>query len=109
LRHLRGRDEVKISKHVKKVRLESTDPSDPSYSFRQALQIVSVNGEEKPLKALNKYVQGLQVADMTAMRLAMQEVEAGVDTKLVVDCLSCGHVNTPTLPFDLEFFRPSSL
>lgn len=106
LRFLRGKDEARIAKHAKRMRLQSSDPADPSYLYRLALQIVAINGKESNLMTAEEYVRKLDVGDSKAMRIAMENAEGGVDTTIYVDCAQCGFANEMELPFTVEFFRP---
>jgi hypothetical protein len=107
LRFLRGKDEIRIAKYAKRVRMQSSDPSDPSYLYRLALQIVAINGKEVTLADAESYVRKLDIGDSSAMRLATEKNEAGVDTTIYVDCGQCGYTNELEMPFTVEFFRPS--
>lgn len=108
LRFLRGKDEVRVARHAKRIRMQSTDPGDPSHTHRMALQIVAINGREVQLVEAQRYVESLDIGDSNAIRTRVEEVEGGVDTTCYVDCRMCGFVNEIDMPFTIEFFRPSA-
>ncbi|KKM57688.1 hypothetical protein LCGC14_1550460 [marine sediment metagenome] len=113
LRFLRGYDEQKIVRRTKRLLLQSVDPGDPSYLFRFALQIVSIDEEELDSKAgLSKrelFVRKLTATDTAAIRIAVDEVEPGIDLTVYPECRGCGAANSMPMPFTAEFFRPTRL
>jgi hypothetical protein len=109
VRFLRGKDEQKIVKRSKRVAMQSVDVGDPSYLYRFALQIVRVEGEEVDLGKKELFVRELTAKDTAAIRIAVDEVEPGIDLTVYPECRNCGAVNEMMLPFTVEFFRPSRL
>lgn len=107
LRFLRGKDEARIARHAKRVRMQSSDPSDPSYLYRLALQIVTINGVEKPLLDVENYVAKMDVGDSAKIRAETDLREGGIDTTIYIDCPFCGFTNEMEMPFSVEFFRPN--
>ena len=108
MRFLRGRDEARIARQAKRVRMQSSDPADPSYLYRLALQIVGINGKDVQIVEAERYVRQLDVGDSAEMRQKTDELEGGADTRIYIDCTSCGYINEMELPFTAEFFRPNS-
>ena len=105
LRFLRGKDEVAVARHTKRVRLQSTDPGDPSHPYRLARQIVSINGEEAALAKAERFVRQLDMGDSNAMREETDRLEGGADPRIMIDCRACGFINEAMMPFSAEFFR----
>jgi hypothetical protein len=109
LRFLRGYDEQRVLKRTKRVMLQSVDAGDPSYLMRFALQIVTIDGEEVPLGKRELFVHKLTATDTAHIRIEVERVELGIDLTVYPDCRACGAVNQMSMPFTVEFFRPSSL
>lgn len=110
LRFLRGKDEERVLKRAKALKMQSNDPSDSSYIYRLALQLVSVDGQviDSPAKG-EEIIRKLTSKDGAVMRNAMDDRECSIDMRVYPECSSCGNVNERTMPFDLEFFRPTTL
>jgi hypothetical protein len=109
LRFLRGTDETRIVKRSKRMAMQSNDPSDPSYLYRIALQIVAIDGESQNIATTEAFVRDLTAGDTARIRLAVDDTEPGIDLKVFPTCPSCGGENERMMPFDAEFFRPSVL
>lgn len=107
-RLLRGNDEDQIAKHSKRMMMKSTDFGDDSARYRLGKQIVTIDGEEATDKAAQDLAHGLDMADANEFRLAVEDVEGGVDLTLLQDCPACGYINENMMPFTVEFFRPSA-
>lgn len=108
-RLLRGRDEINIARYTKRVRMQSSDPTDPSFKFRLATQIVSLDDKAVQMGEATRFVNEMTAKDSRAFQLDEDKVERGVDTTLMIDCRNCGGTNEVDMPFSLEFFRPSSI
>ena len=108
-RLLRGKDEMAVAKSVKRFKLQSSDAGDPSNIMRMSKQILTVNGEELQGVRKDQYIRNLDSGDSNAFRLAVERAEGGIDTNILIDCRMCGASNETSMPFDIEFFRPSSL
>lgn len=108
-RLLRGKDESAIAKLAKRMRLQSADPSDPSYIHRMALQLVEVDGKPVDLAEATKFVSTMTARDSRAFQLETERVERGIDTTLHVTCTNpaCGADFDADMPLTAEFFRPS--
>ena len=109
MRFLRGHDEQRVVKRTKRLMLQSVDTGDPSYLFRFALQIVTIDGEEVPLPKREMFVRKLTATDTARMRIAVEAVEPGIDLTVYPECVACGAVNQMPMPFTAEFFRPTAL
>lgn len=110
VRFLRGHDEAKIAKRSKRTRMASNDMGDQSYIYRLALQIVAVDGDsEWPSAKKEAFVRQLSGGDTARMRIAVDDVEPGLDMTVYPSCTACGADNELSLPFTAEFFRPTSL
>lgn len=109
-RFLRIADQDLITKHVKRTKLSSVDTTDPSYQYRLALALVSKDGEEfTDLLKKQDFIKVLTASDCLRFEKVLQDAEPGVDIRVYPDCTSCGATNEMGLPFDAEFFRPSSV
>lgn len=109
-RFLRMSDQDLITKYTKRVRLTSTDHTDPAYQYRLALTLVALDGE--PFSDLLKkqdFVKGLTASDCLKYERTLIKRESGVDIRIHPECGTCGASNEMALPFDAEFFRPTSL
>ncbi len=109
LRFMRGDDEEAVFKRAKKARMQSMDATDPSYVMRLTRLIVNVNGAEKEALELDMYARALTQTDSATIRIALEDRETGIDTRLYLDCANCGFTNEVPLQFDMEFFQPSRL
>ncbi len=109
LRFLRGYDEMRITKRSKRLLLQSVDSGDPSSRFRFALQITRIDGEEVDLGKKELFLRTLNATDKARMRIAIEDIEPGIDLTVYPECRACGAVNKMPMPFTAEFFRPSSL
>lgn len=110
VRFLRGHDEAKIAKRSKRTRMASNDLGDQSYIYRLALQIVAVDGDDGwPPAKKEAFVRQLSSGDTARMRIAVDDVEPGLDMTVYPTCAACGADNELSLPFTAEFFRPTSL
>lgn len=109
LRFLRGHDEKNIAARSKRMMMQSNDPTDPSYIYRIALQIVTVDGEKRQLPELERFVREMDGGDGARMRIRMDALEPGIDIRIYPTCRHCGATNEMGMPFSAEFFRPSSI
>lgn len=109
MRFLRGTDEEVVARNAKRIAMASNDNSDPSYLQRLAIQLVSKDGEEfkNPLDR-HRFIEGLTAGDLVLLEDSVSEAETGIDTRLYLDCNTCGETNQIGMPFTAEFFRPRS-
>lgn len=118
-RLLRGKDEAEIQRFVKRSRMKgqkgqrsgsSLAEDDPqALRFRIARQLVSIDGADVTgnFERAYAFARSLQMGDTNEFRLAVDEVEPGLDTEIIVDCPGCGKTNRTRLPMNEEFFLPS--
>jgi len=106
-RFLRGRDENAIAKSAKRMIMQSTDPSDPSFIMRIATMLQSV-GDKADLDyyAKESYVSGLDAGDINEISNDVEEKESGISLIVNTECRKCGYLDEVMMPFTAEFFRP---
>lgn len=109
VRFLRGHDEERIAKRAKRVRMASNDTHDPSHIYRMALQLVTIDGTEPREADREEFVRKLSGEDSAYWRIAVDEIEPGLDLTVYPTCAGCGADNELSLPFTAEFFRPAVL
>jgi hypothetical protein len=109
VRFLRGHDEERIAKRAKRIRMATNDTHDQSHIFRMALQIVTIAGEEPREADREEFVRKLSGEDSAHWRIAVDDVEPGLDLSVYPTCGACGADSELSLPFTAEFFRPTSL
>lgn len=105
-RLLRGRDEKQIQRFAESAAAKGRQEGDPSYIYRRAKHIVTVNGEELDSFTAQAYVEEMIGGDSAAFDKAISDVDCGVDTGVKAECPICYEVNEFNLPMSSEFFRP---
>jgi hypothetical protein len=108
-RFLRGTDEEAVVKYAKRMKQASEGDGDPSSIHRLARQMIKIGGQDRPILEREAIIRELPMADTVAFRNTMDELESGIDLETRPTCKMCGAENKLQMPFDLEFFRPSSL
>ena len=111
---LRGKDEKAVQKHsddyYQKMSLQNIDSGDPSYNYRPARQLLSINDKKmEGAKTLNQainYMENMVGEDSMFLREEMNEVDVGINIMIDIDCPRCGTQEEISLPFGPEFFRP---
>lgn len=107
-RHLRVEDETDIRRFSKDAYQSSTQQGNPGYIYGLAKRVVRINGEvPHPTRRLD-YVENMIAADSLAFRNDMEKRDFGVSIMLESLCPRCGNEAKVRLPFDREFFHPSS-
>lgn len=107
-RLLRLKDERDIRIWTREAYQRSVQSGDPSYAYRLAKHVVLINGDEQdPVRRLN-YVEDMLGGDSNALRQEIAKKSFGVQLEFDVKCPQCGNETKESLPFDREFFRPSS-
>lgn len=109
LRFLRGKDEEEVSKHSKRMAMQSVDSVDTSNLVRLARLITSVDGVEVDFVVREKFVKEMSARDANLIEDTVSAREPGIDLRVHPECQSCGAVNTMVMPFDREFFRPTAV
>jgi hypothetical protein len=109
-RFLRGVDEEAIVKYAKRMKQASeAEGGDPSSIHRLARQMVKIGDKDLPILEREVLIRDLPMADTVAFRNTMDDLESGIDLTVRPTCKMCSAENELQMPFDLEFFRPSSL
>jgi len=111
LKLLRRKDVRSINKYSKQKLDKSpmaADFGDPGFSYRLALQIVSIDGEKVGMGEKLVWVDSLHAKDLMALENALEDATSGVDPQITKSCLMCGEENKFVVPMNIEFFRPRS-
>lgn len=77
---------------------------DPSPSAAMLMRLTSIDGQP-PNK---RVMQQMSLMDRNALRQAMQEVDAGIDTSVYLDCAECGLRLTTRLEAEPGFLFPGA-
>lgn len=107
-RLLRYRDEMNIRRQLRLSYRSANIQGDPSYSYRLATYIQSVNDQDMNLGDKVDYVESLAGKDSLALRDAIDGREFGISLIIKSQCPDCGYEDESILPFNREFFRPGS-
>jgi hypothetical protein len=122
-RLLRGSDEIAVDKFLDKIYRSKEKGGkkfrgggipdiavkkgvDPSYKFRLARQIVSVNGRALEFDEALEWVSGLMARDALEFRRAVDKLDPRLDMRIVVECPRCEFNNDTMLPFTPELLSP---
>ena len=111
LRLLRRKDTTIINKYSKQKLDKSpmaAEFGDPGFSYRLALQTVTVDGEKVGMGEKVVWVDQLHARDLMALEGALEDVTSGVDPVITKQCCRCGEESKFVLPMNIEFFRPRS-
>lgn len=114
----RGRDEASIAKYSEKMlgggrkrRNVAKQQGDPSYTYRVALLIDTLDGidvsDSRLMERKIEFVEGLIGEDSITLQTAIRDHDCGINTEMSERCPRCNRTNTFTLPFTAEFFRPA--
>lgn len=106
-RLLRIKDESEIRRYSQSQYSRSVTPGDPSYCYRLAMYLQTVNGEKLDAVRKLEYIENLIAKDSLVLRNNIDKREFGAELDISFDCPSCGFSDSSTMPFDREFFRPS--
>lgn len=107
---IRVSDSMRNEKKAQEILKKSPDyQGDPSYILNLASQIVGINGETKPIKEIEMYVERMAAMDSAYMQqvIAKKTEGIGLSTECHDICSSCGTELIFELPFNSEFFRPT--
>lgn len=105
-RMLRVKDELDIKRYTKQS-IKSNE-GDPSYCYRLAKHIVSIDGKETDSIKAIQFIENLIGIDSSAFKDAIESKESGVNIQLNISCPFCGSQSDQMLKFTQEFFRPKS-
>jgi hypothetical protein len=107
---LRGKDEHRVFKQAKRLKMQGIDKTDSSEVYRLSLQLLSKDDEEFTTQFEKQdFIRGLTAADTIRLEQAIDVAEPGVDLTVFPECDSCGALNELEMPFEAEFFRPTRL
>lgn len=109
LRFMRGKDEEAVAKHTKKMAMASADVGDPSALYRVGRLIETVDGAAMDGVQIGDFVRNMDALDFTVIENELEAREPGIQLGVQVECKRCEHLNELNLPFDREFFRPSTV
>lgn len=109
LRMLRGKDEARLAKHMKRNQARETTGADATLSYRLNLQIVTINGERAEGRVKQELIDSLSYRDSVRIDNFLTERETGIDMGVYLECSRCGAGNDTSLPMTAEFFRPTDL
>ena len=107
LRLLRTKDETEILRYASRPSALSSE-GDPSYIYRLARHIATIDGAVVDPTAAMALVERLAGRDSLAIRLAVEQHDCGPDLMLDTVCSRCGSQVKEMMPLTEEFFRPSS-
>jgi len=114
-RHLRGKDELALRRYTRNLRNQlrghTLDMGDPAYTYRMALAIMTIAGQEVDTGAALRFIEteDLHGADSVTLQNAMEDHACGVDLRRSESCPECGALIELVVPFTAEFFRPSHI
>lgn len=77
------------------------------FTARLARYIVAIDGKNVDFETARDFVDNMVSRDSAEIRSAMNKILVGVDTRVTVDCASCGEEFTFGMPLTSEFFRPT--
>ena len=109
LKLLRRKDAASANKYSK-TKLDKSpmaaDFGDPGFSYRLALQIVTIDGEKTGMGEKLVWVDSLHAKDLMALENTLEDHTSGVDPVVTKDCQRCGEESKFVVPMNIEFFRP---
>jgi hypothetical protein len=121
-RFLRGRDEDDIDKHldrIYKARAKGAKlgkggqvpqsykkGTDPSYKFRLAKHIVSIDSKDVDFDFALDWIGTLKSPDSLALRRSIDQNDPRIDIRLTIECPRCEYLNETFLPFTPELVSP---
>lgn len=131
LRLLRGRDATAVSEYAakhKRAMAQNPQLGDPAYFYRLVRSIVSVDfmKDEAPIAQmmggrelfndgsaevegkLNRLLEMMHGRDTNALRNAIDDVDPGLQNIVMFKCPVCTLEFKSGIPYDANFFRPSS-
>jgi hypothetical protein len=104
---LRGKDQKAIKRNAEITTSKGyAGEGDPSYLYRIAKQIVSVNGKSLDMLVAQEMLSRMTARDSAALKNAFDKKTPGVITTIKKPCVSCTKEIQTELPMTAEFFRP---
>lgn len=110
VRHLRVKDESRITKEIKARRLRNANPEHANHELLTlAYQVTAIDGETYGIPQVEGFLREIDLGDYNHLRNSIREQSFGIDLDIIKNCSHCGFANETTLPFNAEFFRPSTV
>lgn len=108
LRYLRNKDEAAIERFLGNEYSRSVHAGDPSYQYRMAMWISTIDGQEASLQQRLSLVRQMKAKDSAALRAVREKMEIGVDLRVNTECPRprCAEKIDTMIKFDQQFFRP---
>jgi len=108
LKILRNEDSEFVERYAKKfAKTFNQNAREVEYTANIAKFITAINGKSVDFETAIDYVNNMVSRDSAEIRSAMNKILVGVDTRVTVDCQSCGEEFTFNMPLTSEFFRPT--
>ena len=106
-RLLRGKDLKDIKRNAEITTSKGyAGEGEPSYLYRLAKQIVSINGKSLDMLVAQELVSRLPARDSAVLKHAYDKKTPGAITTIKKPCVSCTKEIQTELPMTAEFFRP---
>lgn len=106
LRYLRVADELEIERYARQQTLTRKQEGDPTYTYRLARMIQTVNDQPISMIDALSLVERLYSSDSGAISDALEENDFGLNLRLSLPCGRCGAAIEEVFPFTADFFRP---
>lgn len=108
LKILRNEDSEFVDRYAKKfAKTFNQNVREVEYTAQIAKYITAINGKTVDFETAIDYVNNMVSRDSAEIRSAMNKILVGVDTRVTVNCNSCGEEFTFNMPLTSEFFRPT--
>ena len=108
LKILRNEDSDFIDRYSKKFAKQfNINAREVEYTARIAKYITAIDGKAVDFESAIDFVNNMRSRDNAEIRSVMGRILVGVDTRVTVDCASCGDEFTFAMPLTSEFFRPT--
>lgn len=108
LKILRNEDSDFVERYAKKFAKQfNLNAREVEYTARIAKYITAIDGKNVDFETARDFVDRMVSRDSAEIRSAMNKILVGVDTRVTVDCISCGDEFTFSMPLTSEFFRPT--
>lgn len=104
LRYLRGRDEAAIEAYVAQLKPAQLDDGEPSYLYRLACHLVSVDGAAIDILEAMNFCGKLVGRDSLALRKAVQSHQTGASLMIKAQCPKCRKELVAPIQFTSDFF-----
>lgn len=111
LKLLRRKDAHSVNRYTKQKLNKMpglANSGNPGFTYRLALQIVTIDGEKTQMGEKILWVDRLHARDLMALENAIEDATSGVDPLVKKECIRCGEESKFVVPMNVEFFRPRS-